>query len=148
MSYPHHCLSLPPPRSGESAVMALLHIKLTAAANCHLPRSVAPICSPTRSALLTGRYPIRTRGQHGVIEGNGPDTWVSNHGEPFVGSFKEYRRGFVSISWSFSGMTARMFGADPRGRGAAAGAAAGARLRDAGQVRHTVTLDVVAASSH
>ena len=34
-------------------------------------------------------------------------------------------------------MTGRLFGADPRGRGAAAGAAAGARVRDAGQVRHT-----------
>ena len=36
---------------------------------------VTPICSPTRSALLTGRYPIRTGGQHGVA-GAMDATWV------------------------------------------------------------------------
>ena len=34
-----------------------------------------PICSPTRGALMTGRYPIRWRGQHSVATPMHP-TWV------------------------------------------------------------------------
>ncbi|XP_057307730.1 arylsulfatase B-like [Hydractinia symbiolongicarpus] len=43
---------------------------------------VLPICTPTRSAIMTGRYPIHTGMQHGVI--HGPSPWGVDLNETFL----------------------------------------------------------------
>ena len=44
------------------------HMERLARAGVILEQSyVQPICTPTRSALMTGRYPIHTGRQHGVL---------------------------------------------------------------------------------
>ncbi len=51
------------------------HLEKLARAGVILEQSyVQPICTPTRSALMTGRYPIHTGRQHGVLW---PQAWVN-----------------------------------------------------------------------